>query len=416
VTSRRILVTGISSYWGGNLARRLEQRPEVETVVGVDTEEPRVELERTEFVRVGNQHRLLRRIIEAAAIDTVVDTRLIVDSAAASPHATHENNVIGTMNILAGCSAPDTPVRKFVFKSSAHFYGCEQDDPAFFTEEMRRPHPPRTLLEKDIVEAERAVADFAERCPQCTTTILRTANKIGPDLETSHGRVFSLPLVPTILGFDPRYQFIHEDDVVGVLDHVVARDVPGVYNAAADGVLVLSEVLDLLDRRWLPIIPPWGTDAVANRILRPLGVRITPEMVRQLRYGRGLDNRKLKATGYQYRHTTREALTELREHQRTTALLQGREEGYVYEREVEEFLRWSPSVQDRRTPRAIGTGTNGDAPLAAYDDLGSEEVLAVLPSLRREDLEELRRYEAGHGARGDVLRAIDRHLGRVGPG
>ena len=45
-------------------------------------------------------------------------------------------------------------MRRLVFKSSAHWYGCEQDDPAFFTEEMRRKHPPRTPIERDIVEAE----------------------------------------------------------------------------------------------------------------------------------------------------------------------------------------------------------------------------------------------------------------------
>src|SRR3712207_6870561 len=57
--------------------------------------------------------------------------------------AAHENNVIGTMNILAACSGPDSPVRKVVFKSSAHYYGAERDDPAFFTEDMERPHPDR---------------------------------------------------------------------------------------------------------------------------------------------------------------------------------------------------------------------------------------------------------------------------------
>jgi UDP-glucose 4-epimerase len=149
--SRRILVTGLSTYWGGRLAQALERFPEVDAVIGVDNEEPSVELERTEYVKVGAQHALLRRVVEAAEIDTVVDTRLVVDSAVTSSTKAHENNVIGTMNILAACSGPSSPVRKVVFKSSAHFYGCEQDDPAFFDETMRRPHPPRTLIEQDIV-------------------------------------------------------------------------------------------------------------------------------------------------------------------------------------------------------------------------------------------------------------------------
>src|SRR5215216_2490204 len=170
--SKRILVTGLSTYWGGRLAQALEAFPEVEAVVGVDNEEPQVELERTEYVKVGAQHALLRRVVEAAEIDTVVDTRLVVDSSTTSPSKAHENNVIGTMNILAACSGAESPVRKVVFKSSTHFYGCEQDDPAFFDETMARPHPPKTPIERDIVEAEASVNEFAQQNRDVTVTIL----------------------------------------------------------------------------------------------------------------------------------------------------------------------------------------------------------------------------------------------------
>ena len=71
----------LSTYWGGRLAQALERNPDVEAIVGVDSEDPTRELERTEFVRVSNQHALIRRIVKAAEIDTVVDTRLVVDSA-----------------------------------------------------------------------------------------------------------------------------------------------------------------------------------------------------------------------------------------------------------------------------------------------------------------------------------------------
>ena len=255
----RILVTGVSSFWGGRLAQALERDDSVEAIIGVSPHDPTLELERTEFVRVGTQHALLRRIVQAAEIDTVIDSRLVVDSIQASPREAHEINVIGTMNILAACGGPDSPVRKVVFKSSAHYYGCERDDPAFFTEAMQRPHPPRTRLESDIVEAENAVRGFAERNKDVTVTVLRFANGLGPDLETSHRDLLSLPAIPCILGFDPRYQFVHEDDIVGVLEHAVANDVPGAYNVAGDGVLVLSEVASLLGRPLAPVLPPWGT-------------------------------------------------------------------------------------------------------------------------------------------------------------
>src|SRR4029450_2814256 len=144
--SRRILLTGLSTYLGGRLAQELEKDLAYEVIVGVDSKDPTRELERTEFVRIGTTHSLIRRIVQAAEIDTVIDARLVVDSAFTSPRSAHENNVIGTMNIVTACAGVDSPVRKFVFKSSAHYYGCERDDPAFFTEGMRRPHPPRTRL------------------------------------------------------------------------------------------------------------------------------------------------------------------------------------------------------------------------------------------------------------------------------
>jgi UDP-glucose 4-epimerase len=344
--ARRVLVTGLSTYWGGRLAQALESFPEIEAIIGVDTREPTRELERTEYVKVGHQHSLIQRIVQAAEIDTVIDTRLVVDAIATSRAEAHENNVIGTLNILAACTGAGSPVRKLIFKSSAHWYGCEQDDPAFFTEEMQRQHPPRAAIERDIVEAEAAVADYADKHRDLTVTILRCANVLGPSVDTSHTRMFSLPLVPMILGFDPRYQFAHEDDVVHALEHVTLNEFDGTYNVAADGVLALSEVISLLGKRPLPLLPPWGT-GLAVEPLRRLGLRVPDEMLNQLRFGRGLDNRKLKATGFRYQYTTREAVLNLAESMRLRPVVAGVSEPYRYEREVEEFLRWSPHVRRR---------------------------------------------------------------------
>jgi UDP-glucose 4-epimerase len=341
---KRVLITGLSSYWGGRLAQELESDPAIEAIVGVSIDDPTLALERTEFVRTGIQHALLRRIVHAAQIDTVVDTRLVVDTRTAPQREAHEQNVLGTMNVLAACGGPDSPVRKVVFKSSAHYYGCERDDPSFFTEEMRRPHPPRTRLEADIVEADDAVRGFAARNPKTTVTTLRFCNGLGPDLETSHSALLSLPAVPGILGFDPRYQFIHEDDIVGALAHAVKHDLPGIYNAAPDGVLVLSEVASLLGKPYLPLLPPWGTGPAAAAV-GLAGVRFPDEVRRQLRYGRGLDNRRLKQAGFRFGLTSRETVQAFAEALRLAPLRESAGAPYRYEREVEEFLRWSPSVR-----------------------------------------------------------------------
>jgi UDP-glucose 4-epimerase len=436
VPSKRILITGLSTYWGGRLAQALEAEPSIEAIVGVDNEEPSVELERTEYVKVSNQHGLLRRVVDAAEIDTVVDTRLVVDSATTSPRKAHENNVIGTMNILAACSGPSSTVRKFVFKSSTHFYGSEQDDPAFFDETMGRPHAPRTPVERDILEAEASVAEYADASPDVDVTILRFANVLGPDVRTSHIDLFSLPAVPMILGFDPRYQFVHEDDVVHALEHVVKGRRPGVYNVAADGVLALSEVAGLLGKPYAPILPPWGTGLAAS-VMRRVGLNIPTEILNQLRFGRGVDNRRLKAAGFDYGYTSREAAIALGEHMRLHPLMRGSAEPYRYEREVEEFLRWSPNVRrhkeapTKRQPAVDGRQSTDPEPqppvspppapepasvgppVDHYDDLASEEIVSLLGSLEPPDLVALREYERVNAGRDAVLGAIDSVLARA---
>jgi UDP-glucose 4-epimerase len=437
--SRRILVTGISTFWGGLLAQTLERDPTIECVIGVDSSDPTRELERTEFVRVGTQHSLLRRVVLAAEIDTVVDTRLAVDSTSLPGRELHENNVIGTMNVLAACGGPGSTVRKFVFKSATHYYGTAQDDPAFFSEEMTRPHPPATPIERDIVEAEAGVADFAEKNPDVCVSLLRFSNVVGPDVRTAHTRLLALPVVPMILGFDPRYQFVHEDDVVRALAHVVERALPGVYNVAGDGVLVLSEVAGLLGRSYAPVLPPWGTGAAAA-VARRLGLDFPPEVLGQLRYGRGIDNRKLKATGFRYRYTSRESVIKLGEHMRLHPILREVQEPYRYEREVEEFLRWSPNVRDsaRRgdrqlSPRQLveleqaleqgldaGGATASPAEASSprlgierYDDLTASEIVPMLGALEPEQLTALKEHERRTGGRRTVLSAIDKALSRA---
>jgi UDP-glucose 4-epimerase len=415
VPSRRILLTGLSTYWGGRLAECLERDPAVEAIIGVDRTPPKVALDRTEFVQVADSHSLIRRIVAAAEIDTVVDTRLVVDPIVTTARRAHENNVIGTMNVLAACNGPDSPVRKVVFKSSALTYGCEQDDPAFFTERMTRRHAPRTSLERDIVEADSAVREFAERKPEVTVTRLRFAHGLGPDLRTSWSRLLGLPAVPGILGFDPRMQFIHEDDIVGCLEHAVGHEIAGVYNCAADGVLALSEVSGLLRRPFAPLLPPVAT-GLAAAVAKRVGIRLPPEILREMRFGRGLDNRRFKATGFRYRYTTRETILRLGEHQRVEPILRRGQQPqtYRYERELEEFLRYSPSVRPAARlaaraaaePRNTAPAPPGATP--ALDDLDADELIALLPSLEPAGLRALHEHERAHRDRPAVIAAIER--------
>src|SRR5438132_1560411 len=191
--------------------------PLIEQVVGVDVREPTRELSRTDFVRADIRHSLIGKLVRALGIDTVVHTNLIVDPRRTSARIAHETNVIGTMNLLAACSGADSPVRKLVVKSSTAIYGSEPDDPSFWTEDMTRRTPPRDAFSRDIVEVESYVRDFALRQREATVTVLRFTNVLGPLLQTPFQAYFGLPVVPTVLGFDPRLQFLHEEEAVEAL-------------------------------------------------------------------------------------------------------------------------------------------------------------------------------------------------------
>jgi UDP-glucose 4-epimerase len=304
---RRILLTEVGSDLGSLLAQRLELDPGVETIVAVDSAPPRRPLGRTEFVRAQPDPARLAPILRAARIDTVIDIGLVsqLRSGWVRPQAADTSPPM-----LAAQHVPE--VRKLVFASSAHGYGFGPA-PAFFSEEMPCSMPSEPGLQRQVLEAEERVRRLAGRDRGRSLTILRLAEDIGPDSAGPHMGLLGLPAIPSILGFDPRWQLVEQHDVAGAVVHAVV---------AGDGVLALSELASLLGKPLLPILPPIGTDR-ALAALRRLGLPAPVELVRALRFGRGLDNRRLKSTGYAYRFTSREAVIRMRDRQQEPELVQG---------------------------------------------------------------------------------------------
>ena len=77
---KRVLVTGVGTFWGGRTAQIIEQDPSVEVIVGLDTRAPTVPLERTEVVRADSSYSILSRLVRATEVDTILHTHLEVDS------------------------------------------------------------------------------------------------------------------------------------------------------------------------------------------------------------------------------------------------------------------------------------------------------------------------------------------------
>ncbi len=339
----RVLVTGLGTFWGGRVAQALEADPDVEVIVGLDTTEPTVELERTEYVRVDENYSTLSRIVRATAVDTIIHTFLVVDPTQMSRRAMHEINVIGTMNLFAAASAASSTVRNVIVKSSTIVYGCAPEDPVWFNEDTPRSRTARAPVERSLEAVEGYVRDFAEDNPHVNVALMRFSNVIGAEIETPLTRLLKLPLVPSMFGFDPRFQFVHESDVIRSILFAFDHELPGVFNVAGDGLLPWSEVAALCGKRTIAL-PPIGTSLLTSPF-RTLGVADVPgEYHGLLKYGRGVDNHRLKDFGFRYEYTSAEAIEAFIRALRLRRTVGDSEPSYRYERDVEQFFRHSPAV------------------------------------------------------------------------
>ena len=340
---RRVLITGLDTFWGGRMAQALEIEPGVEMILGLGADEPRVPLERTEFVRSDQKYSILNRIVRATQVDTIVHTFLKTNSVGISSRVLHEINVIGTLNLLAAAGAPGTSVRQVVVKSSTHIYGASEKDPAWFREETGRNAPVRTRLERSLIEVEALVRDFIMDNPRLVVSVLRFAHVLGTDILTPISADLRRRLLPCIAGFDPLVQFVEEDDVVRSLEHVTRHRIPGTFNVAGAGKLPWSEVASIAGAFLFPL-PPINPRSFASPF-RLLGlIQFPVEMETLLRFGRGVDTSRLIETGFAYRYSSAGAVESLARANNLRRAVGDDEPAYRYEQDVEQFFQHSPAV------------------------------------------------------------------------
>lgn len=311
MTPSVVLVTGVSRFLGGHLAARLAANPDIDRVLGVDTVPPPRDLlrrmGRAEFVRADIRNPLISKVIEHAEVDTVVHASLSANPGSSGGRATmKEMNVIGTMQLLAACQKAPT-IRRMVLKSTTAVYGSSPRDPALFDETTTPKDLPSGGYAKDAVEIEGYLRGFARRRPDVGVTVLRFSNFIGPRIDTVLTRYFALPVIPTVLGYDARVQLLHEEDALAVLERATSEDLPGVFNVAADGVLLLSQAIRRAGK--VPLSVPSVAVGPVSRILR--GARLvdfSPEQMRFLNFGRVVDTGRLsRQFGFTPRWTTTQA-------------------------------------------------------------------------------------------------------------
>jgi len=253
VSLSRVLITGVSNPLGAEVARRLA--PHVPYLFGCDVADPISALEEMDFVHADTRHAAIGKLVRQLRVDTVVHLAVMVDSPNAE-RSIHETDVIGTMNLLVGCSGPSSTVRRLIVKSSQAIYGAGPGDPSFFSEDMTSVERPAASLTRDLLEMEQLTGEFALRNESCQVSVLRLGFRVSEDTTLAH--YLSLPIVPTFAGYDPRLQLLHEDDAVEAIVRAVLGEHPGVFNVAADGIVLLSQAIAIMGGRPAPILPPYG--------------------------------------------------------------------------------------------------------------------------------------------------------------
>ncbi|OKI95485.1 NAD-dependent dehydratase [Streptomyces sp. CB01249] len=349
-----VLVTGAARQLGGRFVRRVQRDPDVERVIALDAVEPEHELGDAVFVRADIRGPAVARVLADHDVDTVV--HLDVSGFALGSQgrtAVKETNVIGTMQLLGACQKAPA-VQRLVVKSSTGVYGSAPRDPAVFHENT----PPKSLpgggFAKDAAEVEGYVRGFARRRPDVAVCVLRFANILGPDADSPLADYLSLPVLPTVFGYDPRLQFVHEDDVLDVLS--IAASEPrrgtlnsGTFNIAGDGVLLLSQCARRLGRPTVPMLLPAVT--WVGQALRTVGMTdFSPEQIRLLTHGRVVSTVQMRETlGFAPKYTTGETFAAFAR-SRAPGLLPPRAVGRAVDRVAEAVPRIAGQ----------GSGSSGD--------------------------------------------------------
>jgi len=296
----RVVITGVATHWGTELAKSLERHPGVGQVIGIDSSPPEADLGRTEFVEADIRNPVISRLLPTLEPDVVVHCGILLYPEEGRPsRALHDINVIGTLQLLAACEKVDG-LRALVVRGSAAIYGGSPSAPSFFTEDMARQYPLNTRFQRDIGELEGYFDNFARRHPAITCCMLRFQTEIGPGLENPLIRYLSLPVVPTQMGWDPRLQFLHATDATGALAAATLNPVRGAVNVAPDGAISLSRLLRLSGKPAVGI-PPGISGLLIKRLGGMLGSADRYQDGQLLmKYGRGCDNRRLREeVGYE---------------------------------------------------------------------------------------------------------------------
>jgi UDP-glucose 4-epimerase len=244
----RVLIPGISGKLGVMLATELLRSGH--EVIGIDKRPFRDAPEGVEMHAVDIRKRAAEDVFRKRRPNAVIHMATVTHLMQRSEDR-YRINLGGTRAVFE--HAKTYGVEHVVFVGRHTYYGAAADAPLYHKED----EPPMALQHfpelADLVAADLYATTALWQKPELVTTVLRMCYTLGP---TGHGTLASFlrgPLVPTVLGFDPLFQFMHEEDVVRALVASIEKRPRGVFNVAGPPPLPLSLVIKETGRRQIPV-------------------------------------------------------------------------------------------------------------------------------------------------------------------
>jgi UDP-glucose 4-epimerase len=249
-------MTGICGRLGRDLSRVLHRKRKV---IGIDRRafvDPPGDVDHHQLdIRSHRAREIFRHDIAA-----VVHLGVMHD-----PHESsvehHDFNVVGLQKVLEYVEAYKIP--KLVLLSSANVYGPRPDNPQLIREDAPLLGAGPFSDIRDLVELDMLVSAFYWRTPVTETVILRPAHILGT-VHNAPSNYLRLDVVPTLLGFDPMMQVVHQRDVLAAIELALTPGVRGIFNIGGPEPLALSRAISILGRRILAVPHPLAKAAVKN--------------------------------------------------------------------------------------------------------------------------------------------------------
>lgn len=305
----RIALTGASGFLGSLVLKRLLALPEVQEIHTFDVRSPiqthsnKLFFHRLDLTRDAADEELARALIDRG-VTTFLHGALFNDPGRFSAER-REVESIGTFQVL-NAVAEARVERLFVFGSTL-VYGARTSNPNFMRESQPLSSSSVSFV-RTRVDVEKQLSGFAQAYPQTQVMVLRFAPVMGPSAQHTLARYFLSGVVPKVLGFDPLFQFVHEDDALRAVLLALQSSCSGAYNIVGKGVLPLSTGIHLCGRFPVPV-PSFFVGPVlqAGRVLGIWGP--SAQMAPFFKYLCVADGEKARRDlGFEARYSSRQAL------------------------------------------------------------------------------------------------------------